>query len=169
MLFIQISYSDTRPQLSERIKYPDLLRTVPSDFEFNPARLALLRHFGWTRLGSLYQDYGEPGRFTPPRRSEVRQSLSTRKGARHHDEGTDESDVGKVISIRGQIKGDLEENEGYGVSLGLNRIKTHIMPAEREDTLAVGPSGTNGGTGLSGTLVPDGHQPFSSSRHTMAS
>ncbi|XP_067655790.1 gamma-aminobutyric acid type B receptor subunit 2-like [Haliotis asinina] len=51
----QLSYADTNPLLSERDKYPFFFRTVPSDSDFNPARLALLRNFNWTRVGTLFQ------------------------------------------------------------------------------------------------------------------
>lgn len=36
-------------------KYPNFFRVVPSENEFNPARLKLLKHFNWTRVGTLWQ------------------------------------------------------------------------------------------------------------------
>ncbi|XP_041367039.1 gamma-aminobutyric acid type B receptor subunit 2-like [Gigantopelta aegis] len=51
----QLSYGDTNPLLSERDKYPYFFRTVPSDNDHNPARVALLRNFNWTRVGTLFQ------------------------------------------------------------------------------------------------------------------
>ncbi|XP_059157724.1 gamma-aminobutyric acid type B receptor subunit 2-like [Physella acuta] len=52
----QLSYADTNPMLSDRDEFPNFYRTVPSDSDFNPARLALLRHFNWTTVGTLFQD-----------------------------------------------------------------------------------------------------------------
>ncbi|XP_035828588.1 gamma-aminobutyric acid type B receptor subunit 2-like [Aplysia californica] len=52
----KLSYADTNPMLSDRDKFPNFYRTVPSDSDFNPARLALLRHFNWTTVATLFQD-----------------------------------------------------------------------------------------------------------------
>lgn len=52
----QLSYGDTDPKLSDRATYSKFYRTVPSDSDFNPARLAMLRQFNWTRVGTLFQD-----------------------------------------------------------------------------------------------------------------
>lgn len=41
--------------LSDRDQFPNFYRTVPSDSDFNPARLALLRHFNWTTVGIVFQ------------------------------------------------------------------------------------------------------------------
>ncbi|WAR01608.1 GABR2-like protein [Mya arenaria] len=43
-----LSYADMDPALSDRKKYHNFYRTVPSDNDFNPARLALLKEFNWT-------------------------------------------------------------------------------------------------------------------------
>ena len=60
-LFRQLSYGDTDPVLSDRDKYPNFFRIVPSDSDFNPARLALLRHFNWSIVGTLFQDASRDG------------------------------------------------------------------------------------------------------------
>lgn len=52
----QLSYADTNPLLSDRSTFPYFFRTVPSDSDFNPARIQLLRQFNWTRVGTLFQD-----------------------------------------------------------------------------------------------------------------
>lgn len=52
---LQLSYADTNPMLSDRDQFPNFYRTVPSDSDFNPARLALLRHFNWTTVGIVFQ------------------------------------------------------------------------------------------------------------------
>jgi hypothetical protein len=52
----QLSYADTDPVLSDHAKYSHFYRTVPSDSDFNPARLALLKQFNWTRVGTIFQD-----------------------------------------------------------------------------------------------------------------
>lgn len=43
------------PELSDRRKYKNFYRTVPSDNDFNPARLALLETFNWTRVATIFQ------------------------------------------------------------------------------------------------------------------
>ena len=43
------------PVLSDRSKYRNFYRTVPSDNDFNPARLALLHTFNWTRVATIFQ------------------------------------------------------------------------------------------------------------------
>lgn len=58
---LQLSYGDTDPLLSDRDKYPNFFRTVPSDSDYNPARLALLRHFNWSSVGTLFQDASQGG------------------------------------------------------------------------------------------------------------
>ena len=36
--------------------FPHFFRVVPSDNEFNPPRLSIMRNFNWTRVGTLYQN-----------------------------------------------------------------------------------------------------------------
>ncbi|XP_064634333.1 gamma-aminobutyric acid type B receptor subunit 2-like [Lineus longissimus] len=57
----QLSYADTNPELNDRTKYPNLFRTVPSENDFNPARLSLLQTFHWSRVATLYQDASTKG------------------------------------------------------------------------------------------------------------
>ncbi|GAB1598328.1 uncharacterized protein LOC115214515 [Argonauta hians] len=57
----QLSYADTNPLLSDRKEYENFFRTVPSDSDFNPARLALLKRFQWFRVGTLFEDTSEHG------------------------------------------------------------------------------------------------------------
>ena len=38
--------------------YPNFFRVVPSESAFNPARLAFVRNFNWTRVGTIYQNSG---------------------------------------------------------------------------------------------------------------
>jgi gaba-B receptor, putative (fragment) len=35
--------------------YPNFYRVVPSEAAFNPARLALLQRFNWTKVGTIYE------------------------------------------------------------------------------------------------------------------
>ena len=56
MFVFQLSFADTNPELSDRSKYPRFFRNVPSDSDYNPARVQLLKHFNWTRVGTLFQD-----------------------------------------------------------------------------------------------------------------
>lgn len=36
--------------------YPNFYRVVPSANEYNPPRLALMKYYNWTRVGTLYQN-----------------------------------------------------------------------------------------------------------------
>ncbi|OQV15825.1 Gamma-aminobutyric acid type B receptor subunit 2 [Hypsibius exemplaris] len=51
----QLSYADTHP-MYDHIKFPNLYRIVPSENQFNYARLELLRQFNWTHVATLYQN-----------------------------------------------------------------------------------------------------------------
>lgn len=50
-----MSYSDTHPMFTEK-GYPNFFRIVPSENEYNPPRLSLMRFFNWKRVGTLYQN-----------------------------------------------------------------------------------------------------------------
>lgn len=52
---LQLSYADTHPMFSIT-DFPNFFRVVPSENAFNAPRLALLRHFNWTRVGTIYQN-----------------------------------------------------------------------------------------------------------------
>ena len=52
---IQLSYADTHPMYTAE-SYPNFFRVVPSESAFNPARLALMKNFNWTRVGTIYQN-----------------------------------------------------------------------------------------------------------------
>lgn len=51
----QLSYADTHPMYTAE-SYPNFFRVVPSEAAFNPARVALFKHFNWTRVGTIYQN-----------------------------------------------------------------------------------------------------------------
>ncbi|XP_075731597.1 gamma-aminobutyric acid type B receptor subunit 2 isoform X3 [Rhipicephalus microplus] len=51
---VQLTYADTHPMYTLE-NYPNFFRVVPSESVFNQARVALLKHFNWTRVGTLYQ------------------------------------------------------------------------------------------------------------------
>lgn len=53
--FSQLSYADTHPMFTKE-NYPNFYRIVPSENELNPARVRLLLHFNWTKVGTLYQN-----------------------------------------------------------------------------------------------------------------
>ena len=50
-----MTYADTHPQFTAQ-SYPHFFRVVPSENEFNEPRLALLKQYNWTRVGTLYQN-----------------------------------------------------------------------------------------------------------------
>lgn len=51
----QLSYADMHPMFT-RDSFPNFFRVVPSENAFNAPRLALLRTFNWTRIGTIYQN-----------------------------------------------------------------------------------------------------------------
>ncbi|XP_050524506.1 gamma-aminobutyric acid type B receptor subunit 2 [Daktulosphaira vitifoliae] len=51
----QLSYADTHPMFTNT-DFPNFFRVVPSENAFNAPRLALLRHFNWTKVGTIYQN-----------------------------------------------------------------------------------------------------------------
>ncbi|GBM44790.1 hypothetical protein AVEN_148292-1 [Araneus ventricosus] len=51
----EITYADTHPMYTKE-NYPNFFRAVPSETAFNPARVALLKYYNWTRVGTLYQN-----------------------------------------------------------------------------------------------------------------
>ncbi|XP_013776602.1 gamma-aminobutyric acid type B receptor subunit 2-like isoform X2 [Limulus polyphemus] len=50
----QLTYGDTHPMYTVE-NYPNFFQIVPSETAFNPARVALLQLFNWSRVGTLYQ------------------------------------------------------------------------------------------------------------------
>ena len=54
--FVQISFSSSSPELSDRKKYPHFFRTIPDDTSFNVPRIALLKKFKWTHVGTIFQE-----------------------------------------------------------------------------------------------------------------
>lgn len=58
--FLQISYLASCPCLSDRIKFPNFFRTIPSDIYQARAMAQLAIHFHWTWLGAVIvnNDYG---------------------------------------------------------------------------------------------------------------
>ncbi|XP_044007907.1 gamma-aminobutyric acid type B receptor subunit 2 isoform X2 [Aphidius gifuensis] len=51
----QLSYADTHPMFGST-SFPNFFRIVPSENAFNAPRVALLNHYNWTRVGTIYQN-----------------------------------------------------------------------------------------------------------------
>ncbi|XP_029170318.1 gamma-aminobutyric acid type B receptor subunit 2, partial [Nylanderia fulva] len=51
----QLSYADTHPMFTTN-NFPNFFRVVPSENALNAPRVALLVHFNWTRVGTIYQN-----------------------------------------------------------------------------------------------------------------
>lgn len=51
----QLSYADTHPMFT-RDAFPNFFRVVPSENAFNAPRMAVLKAFNWTRIGTIYQN-----------------------------------------------------------------------------------------------------------------
>lgn len=52
---MQISYADTDPIYTIE-NYPNFFRVVPSENALSLARIPFIRHFNWTRVGTIYQN-----------------------------------------------------------------------------------------------------------------
>ncbi|XP_011340881.1 uncharacterized protein LOC105281380 [Ooceraea biroi] len=52
---IQVSFGSTAPALSDSNEFPLFVRTVAPDSSHNPARIALIKHFGWDTVTALSQ------------------------------------------------------------------------------------------------------------------
>ncbi|XP_072048302.1 gamma-aminobutyric acid type B receptor subunit 2-like [Amphiura filiformis] len=54
---ISVSPTSSSPGLSSRVKYPLFYRTRPAEQSFNPARVAIMKKFGWTRVATIHENY----------------------------------------------------------------------------------------------------------------
>ncbi|XP_072047292.1 gamma-aminobutyric acid type B receptor subunit 2-like isoform X2 [Amphiura filiformis] len=54
---ISVSPTSSSPGLSNRVTYPLFYRTRPAEQSFNPARVAIMKKFGWTRVATIHENY----------------------------------------------------------------------------------------------------------------
>ncbi|XP_052003358.1 gamma-aminobutyric acid type B receptor subunit 2 [Xyrauchen texanus] len=52
---VQLSFAVTAPSLANKRRFSNFFRTVPSDSAVNLALVRFLRHYGWSRVGTLTQ------------------------------------------------------------------------------------------------------------------
>ena len=52
-----MSYGASSTALSDKETYPLFYRTYPIDASFNPARIALLKHFNWKRVATIHENH----------------------------------------------------------------------------------------------------------------
>ena len=52
-----MGYSTSSPQFSDERKFPLYFRTGTSENLENPARIAVLKKFGWSRVALLVENY----------------------------------------------------------------------------------------------------------------
>ena len=55
LLSLQISAGASNPRLSDTIEYPTLLRTVSSDAAVVDGIIAMMKHYGWSRIACVTQ------------------------------------------------------------------------------------------------------------------
>ncbi|XP_043276571.1 gamma-aminobutyric acid type B receptor subunit 2 isoform X2 [Venturia canescens] len=53
---VQVSYGSTAPALSDPTEFPLFVRTVAPDSSHNPARISLIKYFGWDTVTALSQN-----------------------------------------------------------------------------------------------------------------
>ncbi|XP_071477040.1 gamma-aminobutyric acid type B receptor subunit 1-like [Diadema antillarum] len=53
---VQVSYAASSPSLSNRETYASFYRTNVADSLYNYARLAIIKHYGWRRVATLYEN-----------------------------------------------------------------------------------------------------------------
>ena len=63
IIIIQYTYGATSPDLNNFYNYPTLVRTYPGASQLNSAYVALVKKFGWTRVGIVFDHQENEGIF----------------------------------------------------------------------------------------------------------
>lgn len=105
----QLSYADMHPMFTKD-GFPNFFRVVPSENAFNAPRLALLKEFNWTRVGTVYQN--EP-RYALPHNNMVAELDSMGL------------DVVETQSFANDVKESLEKLKEKDVRIILGNFNEH--------------------------------------------
>ena len=54
----QVAYASSSVEINDRNRFPNFFRTYPSDADFTPTVISVVRYYGWKRMIFLTQEEG---------------------------------------------------------------------------------------------------------------